>query len=651
MDSPFSSPTKALNPLSPERMNQQFTPNSPLASNILNLRGTHSKNLSDVQSKVAYLNGLSSRGNSPAHAPQQQSASNSAALQRAILGREEAESALAHANSELAEAQSRERRISERLESLLEELQTAKERQAHERTVFEKEIRKARKEAFRAGSVVVKVQEDLKHARAEAKAFKDEAQVERRAKEQAKQEAFERAYALAGLTEEMEVLKEQLRAAEANIRSRSQKAQNLKIGQQDAGRMSLVEGDLALLLTPTPRRPKRVAEDSVNSLLSRATKPSPAHDTPPKRQRLSDVTPRAEAEEIALSEAQQDKMEELERILKHERQLRTNAEDLIEFLRLECQFKRCSCRLTETEESDHVHEAGTVEGAEQEHETKVQEHGDHVVAPSRDESESHTHLGEPAGFAAQEDVIETIDEDDDLEEAQEIEEEIVEDAEDDDDDELQEEPIITFSPATGTFHTIPSPIRGSPRKQLHEAALRSPLAEVEDEVEAPAVTGSSVPKYNLHRHETPYDHIMDNEAPAFTSTPGTHRSSMVVDVPWDPVLPVVHDAPPSHGHDDLKKIPTRTDESASNRFADVPGTPISREEALAQIRARRGRTNTMKRSISAGESALRSGGMGITPVRSARRIPGVQVHHAEAQSDGSIRNRRDLSAPIRMSYH
>jgi uncharacterized coiled-coil protein SlyX len=32
----------------------------------------------------------------------------------------------------------RERRISERLESLLEELQTTKERQAHERSIFEK---------------------------------------------------------------------------------------------------------------------------------------------------------------------------------------------------------------------------------------------------------------------------------------------------------------------------------------------------------------------------------------------------------------------------------------------------------------------------------------------------------------------------------
>ncbi|PYH45808.1 uncharacterized protein BP01DRAFT_356445 [Aspergillus saccharolyticus JOP 1030-1] len=649
MDSPFSSPTKALNPLSPERMNQQFNPNSPLTSNIFNLRGSHSRGLSDVQSKVAYLNGLSSRGNSPAHAPaQQQSATNSAALQRAILGREEAESALAHANTELAEAQSRERRISERLESLLEELQTAKERQAHERSLFEKEIRKARKEAFRAGSAIVKVQEDLKHARTEGKALKDEVQAERRAKEQAKQEAFERAYALAGLTEEMEVLKEQLRVAEANIRSRSLKAQSLKLSQEGVGRMSLAEGDLALLLTPTPRRPKRSAEDFVNSPTINATKPSPAHDTPPKRPRLSDITPRQEVKEPAVSEAQQDRVEELERILKRERQLRTDAEDLIEFLRMECQFKRCSCRLTETEEIGHVHEAGTVEAAEQqEHEQEIQQPFENASGPLNDEIESHTPDGEPVDLAAQENADETVDEDEDLEEAEEFEEENVEDAEDDDDDPA-EEPIITFSPATGTFHTIPSPVRGSPRKQLQAKAIHSPLPEVEGENEAPAATGSPLSKYATQRHEMPYDSIMGSEAFVPASTPGTHRSSMIVDVPWDPVLPVTHDNSASQGHDDLKKIPVRADESAANRFADVPGTPISREEALAQIRARRGRAN-MQRSISAGESALRSGGMGVTPVRSARRIP--SVNNPEVGSDGSIRTRRDMSAPIRMSYH
>ncbi|RAL05235.1 uncharacterized protein BO80DRAFT_372597 [Aspergillus ibericus CBS 121593] len=630
MDSPssaMSSPTKALNPLSPERINQQIGPNSPSrSSDIFNLQRKTPRGLTDVQAKVAFLNNLS-RGNSPAHAAQSSTGS-AAALQRAILGREEAESALANVSAQLSEAQSRERRISERLESLLEELQSTKERQAHERTVFEKEIRKARKEAFRAGSVLVKTQEELKHARNEAKGFKESAQTERAAKEQAKQEAFERAYAIAGLTEEMQVLKENLRAAEATIHANKLEAQaRQKIQKNDIGRLSLAEGDLNLLLTPTPRRPKRPAEDLVNSPRVNAVKPSPAQDTPPKRQRLSDVTPRNEVKEATISDAHHSRIDELEGILSRERRLRTQAEDMIEFLKVECHFKRCSCRLAEEDEMDHGHESQTVKRAEKgEGNASGGRHNNSntLIAP-KEPSPSHTPKGEPAGFAAQKQAVQAID--------------------DDDDDEPPEEPLITFSPATGTFHTFPSPVRGSPRK-LSEAvsnAHQSLAAHTGDGKDAQVMTGSPTPKYASRRHQTPFDSIMETEA--YVST---HPTPAIADVPWDPVMPVGHRAETPEGNPDPVKVPLRTDDSGSNRFSDVPGTPISREEALAQIKARRERANTMKRSASASESVLRSGGMGVTPIRAVRRMPGVQ--NSDARRNGPARNRRDMSAPIRLSH-
>ena len=67
----------------------------------------------------------------------------------------------------------------------MEELQTVKERQAHERQVFEKEVRRARKDAFKAGSNLVKAQEDLKEARVEVTTLKAEVDKERSGKEQA----------------------------------------------------------------------------------------------------------------------------------------------------------------------------------------------------------------------------------------------------------------------------------------------------------------------------------------------------------------------------------------------------------------------------------------------------------------------------------
>ncbi|GAQ35981.1 hypothetical protein AtubIFM55763_003064 [Aspergillus tubingensis] len=661
MDSPSSatpSPTKALNPLSPDRMNQQIGLGSPsMSSDIFNMQRKTPRGLTDVQAKVAYLNNLS-RGNSPAQGSQP-SAASTAALQRAILGREEAESALANVSAQLSEAQSRERRISERLESLLEELQTTKERQAHERSIFEKEIRKARKEAFRAGSVLVKTQEELKNARNEAKGYKDEAQAERAAKEQAKQEAFERAYAIAGLTEEMEVLKEQLRAAEANNHSQKLEAQAQQ-KKNDIGRMSLTEGDLNLLLTPTPRRPKRSAEEIANPPQANVAESSPVKDTPPKRQRMSDVTPRKEAAEITTLDVHEEQIAELEETLRRERQLRVDAEGMLEFLRLECHFKRCTCRLAEQKSVPHTHEPQSVDTTkkdELEH-PKHHKNDQNALAAPEKPSPSHTPKGEPryvtsvkeqilmedpAGEEAAEREVAGDDVDEDVDEiVEEVEE--IQDVDDDDDDEPPEEPLITFSPATGTFHTFPSPVRGSPRKANEATANdhQSPAAYAEHGIDARVMSGSPAPKYGSLQRQAPFDSITDREA-----TPKGHPSPAVVDVPWDPVMPIGHEAGTPERHNDPTKVPLR-DDGGSNRFSDVPGTPISREEALAQIRARRERANTMKRSVSASESGLRSGGMGVTPVRSARRYPGVQNSDA---SDGSIRSRRDMSAPIQMSHY
>ncbi|KAJ6177455.1 hypothetical protein N7485_004369 [Penicillium canescens] len=345
------SPSKVLHPVSPERMNQQTIPASPsLPADLLTLHHKNARGVSEVQAKVAFLNGLS-RGASPGGS----SAANNAAIQRAILGREEAESALATAQEELSEAESRERRISERLESLLEELHGTKERQGHERSIFEKEIRKARKEAFRAGSTLVKLQEELKHSKSEVKALKDEVTAERESKEKAKQEAFERAYALAGLTEELEVLKGKLRSLETDNHSSNLEVRAHEIRREDFDRMSLAEGDLAFLTTP--RRPKRVAAGSVRSPALEQEEDE-AEATPPKRPRLSDVAIKNErpASEAGPVEVDEDVLEEMKEDLVFERRRRVAAEEMVHFLNIECQFERCSCRIAESQGRRYIYD-------------------------------------------------------------------------------------------------------------------------------------------------------------------------------------------------------------------------------------------------------------------------------------------------------
>ncbi|KAL4818563.1 hypothetical protein BDW67DRAFT_156822 [Aspergillus spinulosporus] len=680
MDSPSStrsSPSKALNPLSPERMNQQTMLNSPSTmSDTLRMQRKSQRGLSDVQARVAYLNNLS-RGGSPGGTTGSTSTGGAAALQRAILGREEAESALARVSSQLSEAQSRERRISERLESLLEELQNAKERQAHERLVFEKEIRKARKEAFRAGSALVKTQEELKHMKAEAKGLSQEVQSEREAKEKAKQEAFERAYAIAGLTEELEEIKGKLRAAEAKNQAITlQHARAREIKKQEVNRMSLAEGDLALLMTPSPRKPKRpsdaLGDELAQGLTQETTKPSPpAHqDTPPKKLvKLSDpLSPRYPHQfEENPPLTVQELVDRLQMELRWERNERINAEKDVEFMQLQCMFKMCACR--ELENLENEAQARKQERTVQKQEAKemmkdcgIPEEKSHQQSneePAKIEPRDKEARQEQVRMQAQErEALEEIQQQGVQEEPQEREfrEEIREEQSREDEimDEVQEEvgePLITFSPVTGTFRTVPSPIR-SPHKQLQDSSLhelRTSPIKIQTIPEAHSPSASPGQKYESLSHEVLSESISQNEAYFRDLTPEAHPSPVVSQVQRQTEYENVHHNHVDHVNEihNVKRIPLRSGDEASNLSVIAPGTPISREQALAQIRARRGRTSEMKRSVSASDAGFRAGGLNVTPARLARRIPGVQ-HATDPRGDGVKKSRRDMSAPMRV---
>ncbi|KUM59339.1 hypothetical protein ACN42_g7791 [Penicillium freii] len=680
---PILSPSKALNPVSPERMNQQNIPASPsLPSDLLTLHHKSTRGVSEVQAKVAFLNGLS-RGGSPAN-----SAANNAALQRAILGREEAESALATAQEDLSEAQTRERRISERLESLLEELHGTKERQAHERSIFEKEIRKARKEAFRAGSTLVKLQEELKHAKSEVRALKDEAGAEREAKDKAKQEAFERAYALAGLTEELEVLKEKFRALETDNHSSTLEVRAHEIRKEDFGRLSIAEGDLAFLTTP--RRPKRAAAGSVRS-------PAPAREedqaeaTPPKRPRLSDFAPKTESEqpesETAV-EVDEDLLEEMKEELVFERRRRVAAEDMVHFLNIECQFERCSCRLAESQGRRYIydadyynkfqkpqieaeekaraqqasiqqasiqqarvhqaqaHRASTPEASPPPppppvhrspvHQAPTPQVGSPQHSVHQEEPEpSRTPLAAPPVPVHQHTAPSVKAETTDLPKMH-----------------MPAEPLVTFSPETGTFTTFPSPLRDTIRP------LRLDFFDAPDPVE---------PQPDVHKVQLDASTSPDQQINSFTPSGEPARARMPRPIPSDRVAehsraPLSVEARPSrrverdpHGYrqpiNPPKRAPSRQ-ESQSQRTSHpgVPDTPIDREQALAQIRARRGRTHSKQRSVSAsepGRAARASAGSNPTPARGPRRLPNPNLR-ADSRTENELGERRDLSAPVRM---
>ena len=117
-----STPSKVLSQMSPDRMNQQRIPqSSSVPGHIsdfekkLQSLHCHQNRNSDVRSIVEAWDRISQPGGTPPASPVRLAGTTHAALQRAILGREEAE-------AQLSESRIRERKISERVESLLEEL-------------------------------------------------------------------------------------------------------------------------------------------------------------------------------------------------------------------------------------------------------------------------------------------------------------------------------------------------------------------------------------------------------------------------------------------------------------------------------------------------------------------------------------------------
>ena len=118
-------PGLSLFPVSPERSNRQYFPQSPsLPSDLASCHrdpsvSSHSRTSSDVQGKVAQFNNLSKEAI-------QRRKENEAALRRAVVGREEAEGETRRLKEEnkalrkeLDEGRTRERRVGERVEAVM----------------------------------------------------------------------------------------------------------------------------------------------------------------------------------------------------------------------------------------------------------------------------------------------------------------------------------------------------------------------------------------------------------------------------------------------------------------------------------------------------------------------------------------------------
>ncbi|KAG6294220.1 hypothetical protein E4U46_006633 [Claviceps purpurea] len=320
--SPPGSPTgRPLQPATPERVNRQDPFFSPI-------RSENRDNV--VHDKISQFNNMSIAMQSK----QLERKTADAALKRAMLGREEAEAdakRLREENrllrKEVEGGKERERKVGERLEAVMENYGRAKETHAHTQALWEKEIRRARKENFKGQSAIVKLQEELKSARATNKTIEESLEREKERSKVREQEAFTARYQIVGVQEQLDKALEHIKIVEQERDAFKTAAKNEEVARIAA------EG----------RLPLPVSNDPIEELES-PKKERIKYLAPPKRgkgQNAHRVS--LSTMEIMSSAASEMEIEELSTKVLWERQRADRAQEMIEFLQAECQMHLCSC--------------------------------------------------------------------------------------------------------------------------------------------------------------------------------------------------------------------------------------------------------------------------------------------------------------------
>jgi len=339
MDSDTSlpgSPTPTpLQPVSDERVNQMR--DSSASAFFSSVRG-HSRDSSVVHDKINQFNSLSVQSK----ALERKTAD--AALKRAMLGREEAETEMRRFRDEVRglrkqveEGKERERRVGERLETVMvrcapppatasgrsqgtdraisqENYGRAKETHAHTQALWEKEIRRARKETFKSQSVIVKLQEELKSAKGCLRTVEENLEREKERSRAREQEAFQARYELVGCQGQLEQALERVRVLEQERDA----FKSLAKSDEDVARIA-AEGLLPL--------PKAEDPDETDEFAS------------PRKARVSSVGI-ADIRSSATSEAE---IDELTRLWHWEKQRADRASEQVDFLEAECHLRACCC--------------------------------------------------------------------------------------------------------------------------------------------------------------------------------------------------------------------------------------------------------------------------------------------------------------------
>ncbi|OJD30759.1 chromosome segregation protein smc-like [Diplodia corticola] len=233
---------------------------------------------------------------------------------------------------EVEESRERERKVAKRLEVVMEELHRAKETHSHAQGLYEKEIRKARKEAFKSSSALVKMQEELKATRNSLRITQSGLESEKIKCQKREQEAFQAEYKMVGVQEELSKAKQQIKTVEE---------------ERDALKTSLKEEEVA-----------RIAAEGLIALPASNPGEEDEFDSPKKSPSKLRAYDGSDKENFVPSSpsSRSAELKAVHEELAAERRRRERAEDTVDFMKMECQFQCCSCRMAELSGDSYVHD-------------------------------------------------------------------------------------------------------------------------------------------------------------------------------------------------------------------------------------------------------------------------------------------------------
>jgi hypothetical protein len=409
------------------------------------------------------------------------------------------------------------------------------------------------------------------------------------------------------LNEEVQTLKEKLSLVE---------------GERDALKTSLKEEEVLRIAAEGQIPLPSADSEETNEFASPVRSPRKPRNLSREDDDKENVSPKKNA--VDLRFVQQE--------LAAERRARERAEEQIDFMKMECQFQCCSCRIAENSGKHYVHD-DSLEAEMQRIKVSLpistpppSNHGDEVmedVAIKQESVENERPITPP--------------------------DEVVTKAESD-----EPETVVAFSPSTGTFRSVPSPMKSRPLADITTPAEPSPVVEMTDAPSHDADVHNAIVPANVSLpqsrpasrvdfvlparreskavdisiHEDAVDDSEDEDMspptpdrePTGPATPYLTRTittTTTIPLHFSPATPAFK---PGRG----PMTPSTVAHAAANAQTPVLGElslnklGIDREAALAAIRERRGRA----RSMAAGHG---------TPMK---------------QMVEGVKDRRDISAPV-----